>query len=153
MSESKRDEDAIYRVETVPPPAGEDDAYSAPTRQTEMPPDVLEKMRRHNEAAAVASKLAALAAKSAATAEAPAEAKLVKSERPPSGPVPAPKTAAPAAVALAAAKPSTPVPAVAAVAVSSIASPARDVRTRSVLVALLVVSLAVLLGLFLGKLT
>lgn len=46
MSDEKEDEqDALYRVDTVPPPAGEDDAYSAPTRIGELPDSVLEQMR------------------------------------------------------------------------------------------------------------
>ncbi len=31
-TDMNKDEEGIYKVETVPPPQGEDDAYSAPTR-------------------------------------------------------------------------------------------------------------------------
>ncbi len=43
--EEEKEDGAIYKVDTVPPPPGEDDAYSAPTRVGEMPPEVLEAMR------------------------------------------------------------------------------------------------------------
>lgn len=40
------DEEQIYKVDTVPPPPGEGDAYNAPTRVGAMPPpQVLEAMR------------------------------------------------------------------------------------------------------------
>jgi hypothetical protein len=48
MSEDseKKKEDEIYRVETVPPPPGEGDAYNAPTKVGQMPKEVLEAMKR-----------------------------------------------------------------------------------------------------------
>jgi hypothetical protein len=32
MAEKDRDDESIFKVDTIPPPAGDDDAYSAPTR-------------------------------------------------------------------------------------------------------------------------
>jgi hypothetical protein len=40
------DTDGIFRVDTVPPPPGEGDAYNAPTRVGEMPESVLEAMKK-----------------------------------------------------------------------------------------------------------
>jgi hypothetical protein len=45
MPDDEKKEDAIYRVDTVPPPAGESDAYNAPTRVGDMPPEVLAAMK------------------------------------------------------------------------------------------------------------
>lgn len=44
---SKEDEkDELYRVDTVPPPAGENDAYNAPTKVGPMPLSVLDAMKK-----------------------------------------------------------------------------------------------------------
>jgi hypothetical protein len=43
-SAAKAEEDGIYRVDTIPPPEGEDDAYSAPTRVGPMAAAAVEKM-------------------------------------------------------------------------------------------------------------
>jgi hypothetical protein len=41
---SSNDEDGIYKIDTVPPPAGENDAYSAPTRVGPMASAVVEEI-------------------------------------------------------------------------------------------------------------
>ncbi|MBX3187574.1 MAG: hypothetical protein KF819_11190 [Labilithrix sp.] len=40
------EKDELYRVDTVPPPAGEGDAYSAPTKVGPMPQSVLDAMKK-----------------------------------------------------------------------------------------------------------
>ena len=44
--QKKGAEDGIFRLDTVPPPAGAGDAYSAPTRVGEMPASVLDMMKK-----------------------------------------------------------------------------------------------------------
>ena len=43
--DEKKEDKGIHQIDTVPPPPGEDDAYSAPTRVGAMPPEVLEALR------------------------------------------------------------------------------------------------------------
>ena len=53
----KQFEEALYRADTVPPPDGESDAYSAPTRVGTMPADLLDAMKlqmQHAQASAAA---------------------------------------------------------------------------------------------------
>lgn len=74
MSDDDKKDEAIYKVDTVPPPAGEDDAYSAPTRVGPMAAAVVEEMmvasvRKAAELTAVAEEKAA-ASKRKAAAEA-----------------------------------------------------------------------------------
>lgn len=107
--DDKNDELGIHRVETIPPPDGEDDAYSAPTKVGPMADAAVKELmhaaaRRSSELAArVAEKkgAAADAAKSSATATPmsvkPAEAASVKSPVPsasarPAGPATGPTT-------------------------------------------------------------
>jgi len=76
MSDDEKDE-AIFRLDTVPPPAGEDDAYSAPTRVGPMAAAVVEEMmvasvRKAAELNAAATEKAAASEKKAA-AEADAQ--------------------------------------------------------------------------------
>jgi hypothetical protein len=57
---SSNDDDGIYRVDTIPPPAGEDDAYSAPTRVGPMASAIVEEIiaqaKREAEEAAASSR-------------------------------------------------------------------------------------------------
>lgn len=113
-------EGSIYRVDTVPPPPGEDDAYSAPTRVGEMPPEVLEAMR----AAGLgmdkksAPKVTAALPRPAAVPHFDASEKAKTSD-------PAPAAPAPSAPALVA---SAPAPAAIAPAVAASAAPAPVAR-------------------------
>lgn len=52
-----RNDDAVYKVDTVPPPDGDDDAYSAPTRIGPMAPAVVNEliMAKSRESAAQAA--------------------------------------------------------------------------------------------------
>jgi hypothetical protein len=43
--DSEKEDDEALRIDTVPPPPGEDDAYNAPTRVGTMPPEVLAAMK------------------------------------------------------------------------------------------------------------
>lgn len=45
MSHDGKDDEKIYKVDTVPPPAGEDDAYNAPTKVGQLEGHVLEALK------------------------------------------------------------------------------------------------------------
>src|SRR5687767_11928990 len=51
MADHDEERDQVYKVETVPPPPGEDDAYSAPTRIGPMAEAAAQEMMRHAELA------------------------------------------------------------------------------------------------------
>jgi hypothetical protein len=57
--DSSADTDAIYKCDTVPPPDGEDDAYSAPTRIWPMASAFIEQMMAEPEAASGVREVAA----------------------------------------------------------------------------------------------
>jgi hypothetical protein len=66
MSAKHDDDDAVFRVETIPPPSGPSDAYSAPTKVGPMTPALVEEMMLAAKAKADAKRISA-----EATARAP----------------------------------------------------------------------------------
>ncbi len=79
--QNKDDEDGIYRLDTVPPPMGESDAYSAPTKVGPMAAAAVEELMKAAEQRA--SELSARAAEKRKVAAASAKS---PSGSPPSGP-------------------------------------------------------------------
>ena len=110
MSDDDKD-DAIFKVDTVPPPAGEDNAYNAPTRVGAMAAAVVEEMmvasvRKANaltaaasEKAAASQKAAAAEASAAAAADAVNDSDLVPEFTPASPGMSAPKPPQPGVMA------------------------------------------------------
>src|SRR6476620_10538220 len=73
MSEDDKKEAQIYRVETVPPPAGESDAYNAPTKVGPMPAATIAAMMQETERHVAENNARAAKKVAAATAPIPRE--------------------------------------------------------------------------------
>ena len=85
MSDDDDKEDGIYKVDTVPPPAGESDAYNAPTRVGPMAAAVVEEMMHAAEKKAAELSQRAEAKRAEPSTRSPDSAGKAEAKRPPLG--------------------------------------------------------------------
>ncbi|HWL87207.1 MAG TPA: hypothetical protein VNO21_15485 [Polyangiaceae bacterium] len=80
---NKRDEEDQHQIDTVPPPPGEEDAYSAETRIGKIPADLLQAMKRAHASETTLSRLPAESSPKSLRSDAAKGGSPISVERPP----------------------------------------------------------------------